>query len=311
MMIPVLPYKNNKLFFSNGIMIGTYWYEEIILFVENGGIIKKIINSYVYEKSEYIFKDFIEYFNEYRKKGGFYKTFGKLIVNSLYGGFALREDDYFTHFTFSDLEAESIRFNFNVISQEYIGCIYISKILKDSKSNLIFNKKEMRWSNKFSIRNITYSCIISSKARIKLYKSFKEVERDGGRILYCDTDSIFASYDTNKKNVSIGEIKWSEIYNDGFFISPKFYGYVNENNEKIVKIKGVKLKDSIVYDEIKSKFYNNDSLITITDQFVMKFKNLHVYPGIINKSIKLDSYDKRSFYENKIMTQAIRYENPY
>jgi hypothetical protein len=114
------------------------------LFVKNGGIIKRVINSYVYEKSEYVFADFINHFNKYRDKGGFYKTFGKLIINSLYGGFALREDDYFTHFTFSELEAESIRFNFNVVSQDYIGCIYISKIIKDSKSNSIFNKKEMK-----------------------------------------------------------------------------------------------------------------------------------------------------------------------
>jgi len=308
MKIPILPYKDNKLFFSNGLMIGTYWYEEIILFAQSGGIIKRIINSYVYEKSERIFEDFVKYFKEYRKKGGIYKTFGKLIINSLYGGFALREDDYFTHFTFSELEAESIRFNFNVISQDYIGCIYISKILKDSKSNAIFNKKEMKWSNKFSVRNITYSSIISSKARIKLYNSFVKVEKDGGRILYCDTDSIFASYDVNKKGLSTGEITWIEVYGDGFFISPKFYGYINENNEKIVKIKGIKIKDSLVYDEIKFKFYNNDNFITISDQFMMKFKNLEVYQDIINKSIRLNSYDKRFFDDNKITTQAIRYE---
>lgn len=311
MTIPVLPYKNNKLLFPNGQMIGTYWYEEIILFVENGGIVKRIINSYIYEKKEYIFKEFIEYFNDYRLKGGFYKIFGKLIINSLYGGFALREDDYFIHFTFSELEAECIRFNFNVMSQEFIGCIYISKIIKDSKSNPIFNKKEMKWSNKFSIRNITYSSIISSKARIKLYNSFKEVENDGGKILYCDTDSIFASYDVNKKNFVIGDLKWSEVYNDGFFISPKFYGYVNEENEKILKIKGVKIKDSLIYDEIKSKFYKGDDLIKISDQFIMKFKNLQVYPSIINKEIKLNSYDKRLFNNNKTTTQAIRYENQW
>jgi DNA polymerase elongation subunit (family B) len=31
-----------------------------------------------------------------------------------------------------------------------------------------------------------------------LYKAFKETEKSGGRLLYCDTDSIFAAYD--KKN---------------------------------------------------------------------------------------------------------------
>jgi hypothetical protein len=45
-----------------------------------------------------------------------------------------------------------------------------------------------------SLRNVSYASAIASKARIKLYKAFLEVIADGGRILYCDTDSIFSAY---------------------------------------------------------------------------------------------------------------------
>jgi hypothetical protein len=75
-----------------------------------------------------------------------------------------------------------------------------------------------------------------------------------------------------------------------------------------VKIKGVTIKDSLSYDQIKTKFYEGDDEITFSDQFVMRFKNLEVYQGFINKNIKLNSYDKRLFDNSRIMTQAIRYE---
>lgn len=306
--IPVLPFKSNKLVFPNGNLIGTYWYEEIILFVEYGGIVNKVINSYIFKEENFVFKDFVNYFNEFRKKGSFWKTFGKLIINSLYGGFALKEEDYFINITFSSIEAESIRLNFNVISQDLIGCAYISKIIKDRKSNSVFNKNSKKWSNHYSIRNVCYSSIIASKARIKLYKSFKDVEKDGGRVLYCDTDSIFAAYDQIKKNNKIGEIEWSETYTDGYFISPKFYAFKDENNLKNIKIKGISLKDPDIYDDLKKMFFDNKKNIAFLNQSNIRFKKFDVYTDNIEKKIKLDAYDKRIFCEKKIYTQAIRYD---
>jgi DNA polymerase elongation subunit (family B) len=46
-----------------------------------------------------------------------------------------------------------------------------------------------------------HAAIITSKARIKLYKTFQDISKNNGRLLYCDTDSVFVAY---KKNV-IGE----------------------------------------------------------------------------------------------------------
>jgi hypothetical protein len=46
-----------------------------------------------------------------------------------------------------------------------------------------------------SKRNVSYASAITSKARIKLHKLIINVKKDGGRPLYCDTDSVFAGYD--------------------------------------------------------------------------------------------------------------------
>jgi len=114
--IPLLPYhaENKKLIFPNGIIIGTFWFEEIIEFVKNGGVVLETISSYTYEKCDPVFKDFIHYFNQFREQGGYFKIFGKLIINSLYGGFALEEDNFFTTITFSEKEFQTILEHTNV-----------------------------------------------------------------------------------------------------------------------------------------------------------------------------------------------------
>jgi hypothetical protein len=58
---PILPFhsENGKLIFANGIFSGCYWYQEIELFVINGGKILEIYSSYEFEKEDYVFKEFI------------------------------------------------------------------------------------------------------------------------------------------------------------------------------------------------------------------------------------------------------------
>jgi hypothetical protein len=79
-----------------------------------GGRVIKVVNSYIYEKYEKIFTNFIEQFSLLRKKGGYYNLFGKLIINSLYGSFALNEDKDNLYITFSEIEFSYILRNFNV-----------------------------------------------------------------------------------------------------------------------------------------------------------------------------------------------------
>jgi hypothetical protein len=96
--------------------------------------------SIIYEKMEYVFKDFVNSFNEIKKKGSYYKLIGKLIINSLYGSFGMKHDNSFTMLTFSDYEFNEILKNLNVHSYYKINNCYVIKIYKDSKSKKIYDK---------------------------------------------------------------------------------------------------------------------------------------------------------------------------
>ena len=108
--LPVLPRHSSqgKLLFTNGRGVGTFWFEEIQLFVKMGGLVLATKCSYVYDKYEEVFIDFVNKFTELRKRGGYYKVFGKLTINSLYGSMALRADDTLSHVVFSEEEFLSV-----------------------------------------------------------------------------------------------------------------------------------------------------------------------------------------------------------
>jgi hypothetical protein len=75
-------------------------------------------------------------------------------------------------------------------------------IKKDFKFKKDFNNKESR-----SNRNVSIASAISSKARIKLHKLLMDIQKDGGRILYTDTDSAFAAYNKNDFRENLEQYK--------------------------------------------------------------------------------------------------------
>lgn len=302
MIYPILPHhsEDKKLIFSNGIFVGCYWYEEIILFIENGGEILEIYSSYVFEDSDYVFKDFIKEFSEIKKKGGIYRVFGKLIINSLYGSFAMNEKEYESFVCFSEKEAELLNEKTDVIEHFKKNKCHILKIIKNKKSEIILNKKEKKWSSTMSTRNVVYASAIASKARIKLYKALKEVIKSGGRIFYCDTDSIAAGYINNNVGSSFGEVTWNEIWEDAVFIAPKFYGY-KKNNEEIIKIKGIS-KKQFNLKELKNAFLNNKKSLKYKKELIFYKKNFRLKQNYIEKIIFINNYNKRIFSADKKYT---------
>jgi hypothetical protein len=112
--------------------------------LEKGGKILDIYSSYEFEKEDYVFKDFIEEFSKIKKRGGVYKIFGKLIINSLYGGMAMSEKNYESFICFTNKEAELIKDRSDVLEYYKKNSCHLFKILKNKKSNLILNKEENR-----------------------------------------------------------------------------------------------------------------------------------------------------------------------
>lgn len=295
--LPYLPFRSNKLIFPNGEFTGRYWYEEILNALKNKNCeILEHYSSYVYEKEDFIFKDYSNYFSELRNKNFYYKIFGKNMNNGLYGSFALNEKDEEYIICYNECELSSYKNYTDILKISKIGNFYILTVKKNEKSKKIIDKKD-KWVD-FKKRNIAYSSIVAAKARIKLNNALNLVLQDGGELYYTDTDSIFAGYDDNRLGQSLGEIKWTEVHEDGVFISSKFYYLKN------LKLKGINDNEANFID-IKKKFYNNEEKLIFNNQLNFEKKKYILKQKYLNKEVLISSYDKRIFSKDKLKTKAV------
>lgn len=292
--IPVLPFRNEegKLLFPNGSWRGVYWYEELKLFLNEGGVIRRIHKIIKFEKIGKPFVEFVEYFKELRKKSEFNNVFWKLFINSMYGRMGMEESNIRTEIV------DESRYNRIEMKKEIIKEIIINKmtVVTYVEKN---DKKDID-------SNVCIAAAITSKARIKLYKAYKEVLNNGGRLLYSDTDSVFAAYRRDVIGETHGEIFWDGKKKDtrvdkAIFAIPKGYA-IKLENESTVKIKGFK-KDSITFEEFERTFRSKEELVTKEIHFnKAKFK---LRFEEIEKTILLHNYSKRLFNEDKTETKPL------
>jgi hypothetical protein len=131
----------------------------------------------------------------------------------------------------------------------------------------------------------------------------KDVVKDGGRLLYCDTDSIFAAYSDNRLNHQCGQhVKWLNIYQHSCFILPKFY-LLTDNDQKVIKLKGSS-NEMADYATIVKNFYENENFYSIQNEFLNR-KKFNLKQISILKELQISKYDKRIFFENKKITKPI------
>lgn len=297
MEIPILPYRDlntKKLLFPNGELEGLYWYEEINFFKSNGGMVIEIQKGYIFNKINFVFSEFSQKMIELRKIDKNHKFIYKIILNSLYGRLGLSYSPYET----------------KILSEKKYLKINPVKIHKWIKINNTYITTLHTKLKPTINSNIIYAAIITSKARIKLYKGYNSVIKHGCRLLYSDTDSIFAAAPNNLQvlDIHIGDVYFnsqaedSQII-DSVFILPKTYGVTFQNNKSKIKIKGI-TRPPLTITELKKKF-NGENTLSFNLNLLTHKKNFYYSETNILKIINLNNYDKRIFTHDKKYTKPL------
>ena len=222
---PPLPYRfGDKLYFPYGVFRGVYTHIELRYAIELGCKIKMVYQTL---RS----KDTVRPFDRYvrslftlrqalKQRGDCRELVIKIILNSLYGKFAQREDGPLYRV---------------VTDEEYtrLGTPIGSEVLIYNNSEYWKVPLESRGQAEYVI--VPWAAYVSGYARIALHKA---IMQSTGQIVYVDTDSIVTTGTLPTGN-GLGQLKLVETCRVFEAYAPKVYRYINDKGEDVYKAKGV------------------------------------------------------------------------
>lgn len=275
--------------------------EEIRYSVENDiGYEYKFELIYNYEKKERYFDDIIDELYEMKlraQKDGnkALRSIGKIIINSVYGFFGINYHKRDQNILVK--EKNTVNKDQPQKTNSKIAGYLMSQKLKDYKKIGKYDLYSIEDKIKVSCANVGIASMVTSYARIELYKLLKDLKDAGGNIFYMDTDSVITDYNIykdekfKKKWIRSGGEKLGELTNEtnqegGYYkeivtLGNKMYSLKNddlkdEKVRRVIKLKG--LNSNMNYDR---KFYNHKKK-TIRLVGINKFKG--------KKRITFDDY---------------------
>lgn len=239
---PILPFRDDKgrIYYPRGTWTGWYVSEEL----KNAklyGYKVELIESYHYEKSSI----FMTYVNKIfsikeRAEGALYQI-AKLLLNSLSGRLALKENNTITEFL-DQKRFEDILKTHNVY--DFLDLDNNSYLVKyDIEPNIeLCNKFNMDYPNLIKIKdNFKSSRSIAIPAFITAYGRMfmSQYIQDS---VYIDTDGICTTKELDKTEIDktkIGKFKLENEILLGYFLAPKLYYIFSPTGKNICKAAGV------------------------------------------------------------------------
>lgn len=241
--LPPLPIKKKggKLIFPVGRFRGTWDTAELTLLKEVGGRIEKVYSSVWFDEAT-IFTGFVKSIYKYRDKSipSWNKGMdwiAKILLNAAYGKFAMKE--------------ERSRF---IIHPDDIEGLTPIDFTADIWS------EGVRVTPTYIVPQLAVH--ITALARRQLWGILNGVVRAGGRIYYCDTDSVVCSGVELPTGKQLGALKLENVIKRAEFVLPKLYIIETEEpsskkkREQNLKVKakgmgpGIRVGDNLGDDEL-------------------------------------------------------------
>lgn len=249
--LPPLPIKakGGKLIFPVGRFHGTWDTAELTLLREVGGRIEKITKSVWFEEAA-IFTGFVKEIYKYRDRNNPEWNAGldwiaKILLNSAYGKFAMKEN----------------RSRFVIHPDDVEGMSPI-----DFTSDIW--SEDIRVSPSYIVPQLAVH--ITALARRQLWTILSDIVKRGGRVYYCDTDSVVCSGVDLPTGKQLGALKLENVITRAEFILPKLYLIETEESskkkkrEQHLKVKakgmgpGIRVGDNLGDDELDGQLSEHE-----------------------------------------------------
>lgn len=252
---------------------GTYYW-----LLEEFELYKRIYNikvhkiKYYYSKCYPFLKPFIDKYYQYKVQADIdnnipMKNTYKLLLNSLYGGFAKKA--IYPELLFVPLST------YEKLKTGELEGVYVNNVLYTPKNFTHFHLKELdlyginfdKQKDAKKYPNMLVGATITAYARIKLIEAILDI--GVSNFIYCDTDSIFFKWNKKKEDIPksivlddymLGGWKIEFQWNRGKILGAKRYVFENENGKVKSGICGITKVKFSKFDEIE-KVLNNGALV--------------------------------------------------
>lgn len=231
------------------------------------------LSGYLFEKKESPFKEYVNYHFESRlqakKDGNEALSFVyKILMNSLYGRFGIHPNSTKTEL------CDSERYHFLMKQDSFIGCRPIKENQYMVSYHTVTADDSFHWAQPKNSA-VQLSAAITACARIYMHPF---ISRDD--CYYTDTDSIVLANPLPDNIISskvLGLFKLEDKIKEGFFLAPKAYGYISEEDTDVIKFKGA-AKHLVDLPWFREQLANPSRRmqVKIKNQFTVDWDNLTV-----------------------------------
>lgn len=234
--LPPMPERNahlSKVIFPVGIIQGTYTHLEIRYALTQGATLLKHEWAIISEASVSPFESFIDSLWELRHRflaeANPANLIVKLAMNSLYGKFGMNEEKDGVYL-YSSIENDDAEAHF-----DFTDAINPNLTARGILLKPIENKPE------FPFVNLFWASYVTSRARCRLHSDALRALKEGRRVFYMDTDSLYTdgplSWPVDDDKGQLGDLCFKGFYAGATFIAPKFYILENTEDEAAKKLK--------------------------------------------------------------------------
>ena len=265
-----------------------------------------ILKGYQFDKG-FIFKDFVETMYNLRlqyEKGHPMNLIAKLLMNSLYGKFGMKNQTTIVEIFDTDNANDNNIFNDmittygeNINDKVFIDNYIIT--IRDSLISLKYNEEQDMYHG-LDV-NIAIASAITGGAR--MWMTVLKNNPDFN-LYYSDTDSGIVDKPLPSFMVGnkLGQFKLEHVIERGVFLAPKVYGFINQDGEEVIKIKGIskELIPNIHIQDLEDLLYINTSKeFTQEKWFKMVFQG-KITPSDVAYTLKITSNKRQTIYVNNI-----------
>jgi hypothetical protein len=249
--IPILPVRfEGKLIFPDGTFKGRWSNLELLELYKKG--LRKGVKIQIHAQARYkpkaFLKPFVDMFYNLRKmakeaKDEFSSYAYKILLNSLYGKLV------------ENVERKSILHGSEIVN-EAIKKHGHEKVIPTATPGIY----ALHTTSLGPFRHVAAGSYVTSYSRLRLLEGLQLCIQEGGKVYYCDTDSIVTDKPIKSfeaENNELGSFKLEYVLDEAEFVCPKVYRGITEDGKEIYKVKGMPIK-GLTEDEkrIRWDLYN-------------------------------------------------------